>query len=489
MAGQSRTGAIQALGWSFANTAISKVGTLAIGVVLARVLGPEAFGTFAVAMVALLAVLSVNELGVSLAIVRWRDDPRAIAPTVATLSIAGSMLFFVAGVIAAPAFSAAMGSPEATPVVRWLLVAVLINGLVAVPAAALQREFQQRTRTVIDQVNTWLGAIVSVVLALLGCGAMSLAIGRLAGAGVSAIMFVVSSPVPFRLGWDRALAARLARFGLPLAGASIVVFLIGYVDQIVTGAVLGSVALGMYVLAGNLASWPVTMFSQPLRAVAPAAFARMQDDPRALGRSFGAVLRALVAVSVPVCFLIAGAAEPIVRLVYGQEWLPAAAALQWLALFAAVRIVFELSYDFLVVVHRTAWILGVQLVWLVVAAGAVWAGTRAGIGGIALGQLLAGTVVVLPLYLMGVVRAGVRLREPLLRTVGPLSVGTAIFGVTAVIADHVDRPLVACLLCGAVGLAGLAVAGALDHRSFAELLGAWRARDVVAQAEMPTEVL
>ena len=44
-------------------------------------------------MVALLAVLTFNELGVSLAIVRWPGDPRAIAPTVTTISIASSASF------------------------------------------------------------------------------------------------------------------------------------------------------------------------------------------------------------------------------------------------------------------------------------------------------------------------------------------------------------------------------------------------------------
>src|SRR6478609_8518810 len=151
--GRVDASASRALVWSFANTAVSKVGTLAIGIVLARLLGPSEFGTFAVALVALAAVLSFNELGVSLAIVRWRNDPRTIVPTVNTLSVAGSLLFFCLGVAVAPVFATAMGSPEATPVIQWLLVSVVINGIVAAPAALLQREFRQATRTLIDQVN------------------------------------------------------------------------------------------------------------------------------------------------------------------------------------------------------------------------------------------------------------------------------------------------------------------------------------------------
>ena len=50
--GLARTAA-GAFGWSFLNAALSRLGTLAVGVIMARILGPGEFGTFAVAMVAL----------------------------------------------------------------------------------------------------------------------------------------------------------------------------------------------------------------------------------------------------------------------------------------------------------------------------------------------------------------------------------------------------------------------------------------------------
>ena len=84
------------------NTLLGRLGTLAIGVALARILGPEEFGTFAVALLALLAVLSFNELGVSLAIVRWPGSPREIAPTVATLSTLSSAVLAAVTIAVAP---------------------------------------------------------------------------------------------------------------------------------------------------------------------------------------------------------------------------------------------------------------------------------------------------------------------------------------------------------------------------------------------------
>jgi len=87
---------------------VSKLGTVGIGVVLARMLGPHAFGTYAVAWVALQAMLSLNDLSVSLAIVRWPGDPAEIAPTVTTMAVTGSTAMYAVCFFGAPAYASAM---------------------------------------------------------------------------------------------------------------------------------------------------------------------------------------------------------------------------------------------------------------------------------------------------------------------------------------------------------------------------------------------
>lgn len=403
-----RVSAGRALAWSLLNTAVARFGTVAIGIALARLLGPEEFGTFAVATVALLAVLSFNELGVSLAIVRWERDPCEIAPTVTTISTAMSAALAGAMVLAAPAFTSTMGAPEATFPVQLLALSVLINGVVATPAALLQRAFRQDRRMIADQVNVWLGAGISLTLAVLGQGAMSLVVGSLVGGVVSGVLLLRFSPQPLRFGFDRVVARQLLDFGLPLAGASIIVFLVSFVDQLAVGRMLGPEQLGLYVLAVNLAGWPLTLFSKPLRSVAPALFSRMQHDPVALRESFGRVLRPVAAVGFPVCALLAAAAPEIVQVVYGSAWSGVGPVLRWLAVLAAARLFFELSYDYLVVRGRSRELLQVQVVWLVLLVPSVWAGTRLeGIEGAALALLMTSLAASLPMYVAELRRVGV----------------------------------------------------------------------------------
>ena len=70
------------LGWSFDNNVAARVANVAVGIVLARILVPEDYGVFAVSLVVLTAALSMNELGVSLAVVRWPTRVRVTAVAV-----------------------------------------------------------------------------------------------------------------------------------------------------------------------------------------------------------------------------------------------------------------------------------------------------------------------------------------------------------------------------------------------------------------------
>ena len=457
---------------SLLNTVVSKFGTIGIGIVMARLLGPEQFGTYAIAFVALIAILSFNELGVSLAIVRWPGDPREIAGTVTTISVVTSTLLFGAAFLAAPAFAQAMGDADAAGVVQVMAACVVINGAVATPAALMQRDFLQGRRLAIDQVNVWLGAVVSVILVVAGMGAMSLAIGRVVASLVAAVLFLKYSPMPVRFGFNKSKLRPLLAFGLPLAASSIVVFAVGYADQIVAGRLLGPVALGFYVLAFNLASWPSSIFSQPLRTVAPPVFAKLQHDPVAMRSAMLTLVGVVAAAVFPVVAVMVGVAVPLVTFVYGPAWAGAAVALSWLAALAAFRIMFELVYDYLVVLGISGAIFKVQLVWLIALVPALLAGaTWGGLAGIAAAPVAVAAVVILPIYLKMLVSRGFRPGQFLAKIWVPVLVAVPVAALSRWLAQEAGHDWQAVLAAAAAGTVAMGTLLYIRRRDLAEIRG------------------
>jgi O-antigen/teichoic acid export membrane protein len=315
---------------------------------------------------------------------------------------------------------------------------------------------------VADQIHGWLGAVVSVGFAWAGFGAMSLAIGQVAGALAGGTLIIIFSPMPLRLGFDAAKARKLLKFGVPLAGSSFVVFLVGNVDNLVAGHLLGATILGFYVLAWNLASWPVSMFSQPVRSVAPALFSRLQHDPAAMRSGFASAAGLLGAVTLPVCLLISGSAVPLISFVYGARWAPAAQALVWLALLGALRILFELTYDYFVVLAHSRAVLTIQLAWLLALTPALIAGARlAGIRGVAIAGVAVAAFVVLPWYLRELSKVGIRRRVLAARLWLPFTVAAGVGAGADAAARAIPNDFAACAAGGVAALIAIAL---LLHR-------------------------
>ena len=401
-----------ALRWSFANTILMRLAQLVLGIVLAHLLAPRQFGVFAVALVVINITLSVSELGASVALVRYEGKPRDIAPTVTTIALGTSGALALLCMIGAPYFASLMGAPEATGVVRLLSVALLTSGFSAVPSAMLQREFRQDYKMFADTSSFVLSTLVVIVLALAGLGPWALAWSRIVANATSALVMVALSAERFWPGFDRRRAREILRFSLPLSGASLLIFVVMNVDYIVVGAVLGPVQLGLYLIAFNLSSWPVTAFSSSIRSVSVAGFAQLQGDRVRLHRGFASSLRLLMALSVPACVLLAVFAAPLIRFVYGDKWVQAAAPLVALSIVGVLRIAMELAYDFLAAVGRTVAILWVHGVWLVVLVPALIVGGKsAGIEGIGWAHLITILAVVAPAYVFALSMAGLPFRS------------------------------------------------------------------------------
>jgi O-antigen/teichoic acid export membrane protein len=385
--------------WSLANNVVLRLGTLAAGIALARILSPTDYGVFAVALVAMTLLQAFNELGVSLALVRWERPVQEFAGTAMTIAMGFSAGLYALVYLLAPPFCEAMGSPGAVGVLRVLCIAVVMDGIAAVPAAILNREFLQGKRFVSDAASFVVVTSLTIVLAVTGFGAMSFAIGRIGGNIVSVVTYLKLCPVKLKPQWDKSVAKELVRFGLPLAGSSLLVLSVTNLDKIIIGGWTNEVALGLYLMAFNQSSLPLQVFSEAARRVSLAGFSRMIDEPARLSRSLARGVALLMAASVPICTGLACYAAPMLAAVYGPQWTSAAAALQILAMLGLVRIVLFIGYDLLVAMDGNRVLLTLQGVWLIAMVPATIAGTHLdGIRGASLAQLLVAALIVLPAF-------------------------------------------------------------------------------------------
>jgi O-antigen/teichoic acid export membrane protein len=441
--------------WSTLDVAVNRTGSFVLGLVVARILAPHDFGIYAVALVVHAIVINISDLGLGSALVRDDDaGVRAAAPTVATIALISSFALGALMALTAPILARLLGAGHATSTIRVMALTLPLAGGAAVPSALLRRDFRMDRMFIANTANNLASALVVIPLAIAGWGPLALAWSFVAGQVLTTILVIVYSPARYWPGWDRRQVGDLLRFGMPLVGANILGLSIQNVDYIIVGRLLGSVELGLYMLAFNISGWPQNVFSSVVRSVSLPAFARMQEQGANMAETFLSALRLVSRLTFPVCLFLAALAHPLIVTVYGSKWEAASRALIGLAILGAGRTVMELFADFLVSLGRTRALFIVQVIWLPVLAAAllVLVG-RFGIAGAGAAQALVASLVVIPAYVYFVRRAGV----PVLmvaRALLPCLCWAALAAFIAwSVSTQVTTPLLACAAGGAAGLA------------------------------------
>jgi lipopolysaccharide exporter len=462
------------LAWSSVNSLVLRLGTLLLGIVLARLLAPEDFGVYAIALTIQSILVTLADLGMSVDLVRARDPARR-APTVATLSLVSGALLALAMSLTAKPIAAAMDAPDAAPVIVVLSWTLVISGAGVVPYAQLQRNFQQRELFACSVVEFATGTALTIGLILSGMGPMALAIGRVvAQCATTSLQFVLARVRP-HFGFDRDIARSALAFGVPLAGANLLSWAVLSVHNVAIAGIAGTAALGLYVLAFNVSSWPMSAIGQAIRGVSLAGFSRASRDREGDG-GFALALSLSWAAGLLVGVLLAALAQPLVVSLYGSRWSTSASILAALGIFGALRVALDVIATFLLAKGTTRAVFYVQALWFltlipVVVVATYWKGVEAA----GWSHLAVAAIVVLPAYALALRRVGVPLRSLVGAMWLPAVAAVPTWCVAHAAATQVQRPLLG-LAVG--GLAGCAVYVAVCYRWLRRLLPAtgWRRR-------------
>ncbi|VXB06203.1 lipopolysaccharide biosynthesis protein [Citricoccus sp. K5] len=472
------------LAWSTVSSMVLRLGTFSVGIFLARMFTPEQFGLYAVVLTVQTVMMTLADFGLSSDLIRSANH-RAKAPTVATMGVLISAVLTGAMAAGSGWLADVLGAPGTGPVLAVMSLTLLIAGIGVVPYATLQRTFRQKQVFVIAVVDFVVGTVLLVALVLGGWGVMALAVSRVIAQLVAVILqFVLSGERP-RYGFNRSLAKGVWLFGLPVAGANLLSWVLLGADKVLVSSLAGATVLGFYFLAFNISNWPMSVLGQVVRSVSLPAFSRVATGPG--DRSLATALAPVWAVSVLVGGMLMFLAGPVIELVYGGRWLAAAPLLMVLAAFGALRTVLDLSTSYLLARGESGRVLRLQLAWMVVLLPLLVAGTLTGSGiGAAVGHVVS-SIVLLALYARSLAVVGVDIAAvwavfwPPLLAVIPAALATWLVTLAG------PNPLVDLMGGGAAGTAvyGLVLYRWMRQRlSEARLLGA----DEVLEEEPDTAV-
>lgn len=391
--------------WVIASNLSLRLANVLIMAVVAHILSPHDFGVFAVALTAYGIFSSVAELGVSACLLRGDLNIDSLAPTVAAVSLLSNAI--LAGAMAAFAryIATALGSPAAAGPIRVMSLAMLLAGFFAVPNSQMMREFKQDKIFLANAIAFVPSTALLITLATAGSGAMAFAWSMVVRQFALGAVLIAVAPRYYRPHFERSALAVIRDFGIPLAGANIVNYILLNVDYALVGHLLGAARLGIYMLAFTVASWSYGVLGGVLNTVSMPAFSRVKHDPARLGNAVVTGLRSVTLIAIPICTITIALARPLVLTLYGKTWSAAAAPLVILSAYGMVFVVCLLFANILAGLGHSKLLLILQMIWIGALVPAMALGVHEnGIIGAAYAHVVVILPVVLPSYLLALKR-------------------------------------------------------------------------------------
>jgi len=350
---------VRNIGWAALVNFLSQATQLAGYVVLWRLLMPKDFGVTAVAGLTIAALSLLRDFGFKMALVQTQEDLAKSANVTFWVNLLlNGLCYTLLFLLAAPIARFFTVQPESEVLTflqdtiigseaRTLLVRVLRTlGLVLivdcfgdVQLMLFRKGLQFRKLLSPTVISSFVSTVLAVTMAYLGFGVWSLVGASLSRSATNAIVMFFVSPWRPAFQFDWKVARNLARFGMHMTGASILIFLITQGDDAIVGKILGLVALGFYRVSYNLSNLPATHVSHVLSQVIFPAYAEIGDDRARAGHAWTRVTRYTTLLALPVTLVLVCLAKELVLVFCGSKWEAATMAVTILGVFGFLRAV------------------------------------------------------------------------------------------------------------------------------------------------------
>jgi PST family polysaccharide transporter len=347
-ASQSRAGLGAAASRGTTITLLAQAGKTVVQfgsmIALARLLVPEDFGLVAMVSAVIGVAELVRDFGLSLAAIQSPTLSKAERDNLFWANLAMGTACSAVAVATAPLIALAYGEPSLTPIVVALASVFVISGFTTQFKASLSRDMRFKAIGVSDLSAQIGSTLIAIGLAMAGAGLWALVAQQILAALLAAIMCVWQAKWWPGLPHRGVSIRRFASFGAGVFGTQAISYATMNVDNIAIGVAFGPTPLGYYSRAYRLMMMPLNQVNAPMTQVALPVLSRVQGESNVF-------LSYLLKAQLVACYLTAtlfavatGLSEPLVRVLFGSQWLEVVPIFAVLAVGGIFRAVAQIAY-------------------------------------------------------------------------------------------------------------------------------------------------
>lgn len=380
--------------WSIADNFAQQALSFVIFAVLAHWLTPHEFGLLAIAHLMVQFVRMTLLDAMAMPVVRGLDSSDAVFNWLFTLCTAVSLILAAAMALSSPLLVRFFGTPELMPVLLGMSLVIVLYGLVRAHEARLLRQGNFRLLAIRSICSVCAGGAVALFMVYQGAGAMALVAQQITTGIVALLIALVAEWRIWRprWAWSSALVRTHASEMSKVSTSALLNYANTSGDAALVSVLLGPYATGLYNLAKRVLSAAYLVIGASLGRVSVTLFVQQQGDPAALRQTYARMLAMTLLLLVPVYTLVTALAEPMVVIVFGEQWRPSAPLFGWLSVAYLGQAAFALGQNLSFATGQSARVPKLALAQMVIAMALAfllvrWNGVTGVAAGFAIGSM------------------------------------------------------------------------------------------------------
>lgn len=326
--------------WSVAAEIAAKLVTMAINMLLARLIAPEAYGVLTTALMVTSFADLFTDAGFQKYLIQKEFPDEGAKTEAATVAfwtnLALSLLLWAVVCLLRDPIAIVAGSPGYGLVVAVACAQLPITAFTSIEMALLKRALDFRRLFFVRMAQSIVPLLITVPLALMDLSHWALVIGTLAGHAMTALVLLVRAPWRPRLFYRFSLLKAMFSFSAWTMLESLAIWLCSWFDLFLIGNAFSEYSLGLYKNAVASANGLLALVTASIPTVLFSGLSRLQNDEAGFQRLYYSTQRALAFLILPMgvgLFLYSGLATDVLL---GSKWVEAAPIVGLWALSSAI---------------------------------------------------------------------------------------------------------------------------------------------------------
>lgn len=377
-------------------SAVDKISTQALqfllGIVLARLLTPEEYGTVGLLLVFIAISKVFIDSGFTKALIQNQERTEADISTVFLFNIAISVVCYIILWAAAPFIATFYRIEILTLLLRILALSLIVNALYTVPYTLISITLDFKTISKISVASTLFSGLIAVYLAYKGYGVWALVAQTLIASITTVAMVWIFNTWRPSFVFSRGSFKKLFSYGSNLLVSSLLERVVSDLSSLLIGKFLTTKNLGFYTRGTQFTNFFSGSISSILDRVLLPGLATVQYDMNALVRYVKQILRINALVTIPIFFGLFILSEPIVRVLLTDKWIMAVPIMQIFCIARLITVICGINVNLLYVIGRTDLALRQQYLKIAIRVILVVFSIQFGIIYIALAELVATSI-------------------------------------------------------------------------------------------------